>query len=950
MKRKNIYILSIAILALFSFLLSGNKALADLSPNGGPTGVSPEQQGPSDADKAQVEGQAKSEASARAQSEAAAARAQFESEFGAPPEAYQEHKPQKPQIEKPGKVPEEARKYLTDAEIVPIYCAMAKWKTGMFFSAMNSLKNNLAPKMEQAKSILGITTNIPSFDDIQAEGQRKIDDICNAKTVADAEKVTEEFSIWGEEIDSKYIGTFMSEFEKKMKEKGDELRKKIEDSIQPTIDEESKKMEPEIDAEARRIAGTFKFTKQPTDADIAAMRAQIEERLKPIIEAKKQEITQKVQAKIEEVKQGEAGKFIELGKLFEGIDGKIQADINAGLGAYDKYKEEAFNLRREMVMKVLDKNLEDGLKKLDASEKDIEAARKDDPTIKNVASIKAELNQDKKVLADRLDVALEAGDENAFQNAINEFKMKWETMRAEGEKAMQQSVSKVCTTALAKFQGARAQMQTNIKKVDDIQAKCAGSASDDCLKVNQFSGRFETLSSKMSELLAGMNMAENMCKDEEKADIQTLISLMRKIQSDGEDLKVFGEALEVEKSKAIADSAEAICGKVLPQLNAYETEVTKNDLSVLKNNLAKCVGNTSEDCDLINKTRTKYEALNREMSAFSTRAKDVSAFCSNPREEDFEKIGTSFNTLKEDGEKLKLMAKELQEEQATTISERAICKAVLPQTESAKADISVGIKKISDTQNACNGKNDEKCVAIQKLQTKFDEIKTKSENIINKFGNIKNTCDSAKSEKPSGAFLKAIETSGLKEEGEAIKKLVREMEELQTKASLFSPKGVKIEAEDEIAKSLLPKTADWHSREETNPSWRPPYYGSGVWYLSRGKESLSYRFELPISTHYYIWVRDYVDNFQAKGIRRATYYINGNKIVTAPEISLAELSASSRKIDPAKGIFGWHKIAGPIKISGGANTLKVEKEATTAGAAILDAFYITSGNEVPPER
>lgn len=945
MKKNLGYFLTIALLfAMFSPLAMAQMNVSTDGPVAAPGGA------PSEADMQQAESQAKSEATSRAQSEAAAARAQFENEFGAPPEAYAEHKPQKPQIEKPGKVPEEAKKYLTDAEIVPIYCAMAKWKTGMFFSAMSALKNNLAPKMEQARGVLGIQMTVPNFDEITAEGQRKLDGICAAKTVSDAEKITEEFSTWGEELDSKYISAFMKEFENKMREKGDELRKKIESSIQPIIDEESKKMEPEIDAEARKIAGTYKFTSQPSDAQIAAMRAEIEQKLQPIIEAKKQQITQKVQSRVEEVKNSEAGKFIELGKLFEGIDMKIQSDMNAGLPAYDKYKDESFGLRRDMVMKILDKNLEEGLRKLDAAEKDIEAARKDDPSIRSVADIKAELNRDKQTLVSRLDAALESGDENSFQNAINEFKTKWETMRAEGEKAMQQSVSKICTTALAKFQGARGQMQANIKKVDDLQSRCEGDTSEDCLKINQFSGRFETLNSKMGDLLAGMDMAENMCKNEDKADIQTLISLMRKIQSDGEDLKIFGEALEAEKSKTIADSAGAICGKVLPQLNAYETEVAKNDLSVLKNNLAKCVGNTSEDCDLINKTRTKYEALNHEMSAFSARAKGVSAFCSNPKEEDFEKIATSFNSLKEDGEKLKLMAKELQEEQAATISERAICKAVLPQTEAAKYEISAGIMKIWATQDGCKGKNDEKCLAIQKLQTKFDEIKARSEKIIDRFGNIKDACASAKAEKPSDAFLRAVEISGLKEEGAAIKKLVKEMEELQAKASLFAPQGVKIEAEDEIAKSLLPKTADWHSREETAPSWRPPYYGSGVWYLSRGKESLSYSFNLPVSTHYYIWVRDYVDNFQAKGIRRVTYYINGNKIGTFPEISLAELSSQGRQIDPAKGLFGWHKIAGPVRISGGANTMKVEKEATTAGAAILDAFYITSGNEVPPER
>lgn len=906
--------------------------------------------GPSEADLQRAESQARSEATGRAQTEAAAARAQFENEFGVPPEAYAEHKPQKPQIEKPGTVPEEVKKYLTDAEIIPIYCAMAKWKTGMFFSAMNSLKANLAPKMEQARNVLGIQMSVPNFDDITAEGQKKLDSICSSKTVADAEKITQEFSVWGEELDAKYISAFMKEFENKMREKGDELKKKIEESIQPIIDEESKKMEPEIDAEARAMASTFKFTKQPTEAEIASMRAQIEEKLKPIIESKKQQITQKVQSRVEEIQKGEAGKFIELGKMFDGVDAKIQLEMNAGLAEYDKYKKEAFDLRKEVVIKILDKNLAEGLKQLDAAEKDIENARKDDPTIKSVASIKAELQADRQVLMTQLDAALEAGDENAFQNAINNFKVKWENMRREGERAMQQSVSTICTTALAKFQGAKGQMQANMSNVKNLQSRCEGSVSDDCLKINQFSGRFETLNSKMSDLLAGMDMAENMCKDESRADIQTLISLMRKIQSDGEDLKVFGEALEAEKSKTIAASAGEACGKIVSQLDSYKRETSWNDLSTLKNNLEKCKGKTSEDCDLINKTRPKYETLNKEIADFSASHNSIINFCANPKEEDFEKIISSFYVVKEKGEAMKLMAKELYEEQAITMSERAVCKAVLPQTEGVRAEISVGLKKISDTQSNCSGKKDEKCLAIAKLQPQFNEIKKRSEALLAKFTITKQACDKATANKPSSDFLRAVESEDLKGEGLAIKKLIKELEALQSSASLFGKGGVKIEAEDEVAKSLLPKTADWHSRKEVNPSWRPPYFGTGAWYLSRGKESISNRVELPISAHYYIWVRDYVDNFQPKGIRKVTYYINGNKIGTFPEISLAELSSQGRQIDPAKGTFGWHKIAGPIRISGGGNIFKAEKEATTAGAAILDAFYFTTDpNDIPPE-
>nr|HRY62498.1 hypothetical protein [Candidatus Paceibacterota bacterium] len=495
MKKNLGYFLSTLLLALILSPLARAQ-----EPVAAPTGL-PAQSDPSDADKAQIEG----EANSRAESETAAARAQFENDFGAPPEAFAKHGPKElPKYEEPKGIPESVRQYVTDAEIVPIYCATVKWKTGEFFTSMNALKNNMLPAMQKVKSDLGISMDAPDIDGIISEGQSRVDAICSAKTIDDADKLARDFQTWGLDPNRVPIESFMQEFAKKMQEKGDELRKQIEAAIQPTINEETPKIQAEIEAEAKSMAGSFKFTKQPSAADIANMRAQIEERLKPIIEQKKEQVKQKVMAKIEEIKNGEAGKFQEYGKLFEGTEQKIETERKAGLSAYEKYKEEAFRLRKEVVFNILDKNLAEGMKQLDAAEKDIEEAGKSDPSIRSVAEIKADIEADKKVLSSKLDAALEAGDDGAFESALTDFRTKWEQVRKEGESLAKQSASKACNMALPQFENAKSQMDGNMSKITSLEAKCAGSTSEECLTINEFSGRFATLKSKINDIKSAM--------------------------------------------------------------------------------------------------------------------------------------------------------------------------------------------------------------------------------------------------------------------------------------------------------------------------------------------------------------------------------------------------------------------------------------------------------------
>ncbi len=905
--------------------------------------------GPSAPDMEVAQNQAKSEASKtaedRAAEESAGMRAQFKREFGAPPEAFQKHEPQKPQFEQPQRVPDEAKKYLTDAELIPIYCAMTKWKTGQFFGAMNALKENMLPAMQKAKDVLGITLPLPNIDKMIEDGKTKINTVCSTKVLSEAEDTVMSFTTMGQDLDQNGIGAFMTEFENKMKAKGNEIKTKIEAMVLPLVEEEKAKIQPEIEKEAHfYVKNNIKFDREPSPADITAVRTQVENYLKPIIEAKKQEITQKIQSRINEIKDKEVAEIEGLGKMFEGMDQKINDASQKGLEEYDQYKKEAFRLRKEVVFKILDKNLDEGLKKLDEADKDIEDARKDDPSLKSVSQIKSEIAQDRKNLESKLEVAMEAGDEISFQQAVNDFKTKWEAARVESEKAAEQSMTKACNIAKAEFGKAKGQMESNLAKLNNIQKKCEGVFSDECSSIAEFGDRFETLKNKISDIRSEMDMAEKMCADTNMTDKASMVALMRKIQNDGEDLKTYGDSLNAEKTRVIADSAAKACSQIIPQMEAARTEIIKNDLQILENNFKKCEGKNTDDCDIINQASPKFKEFSKDSSSFSEKITEIENFCKNPTGEAFEKISISWNILKEEGNELRLKGKELQSEIAVTLSEKAICKAIVPQINSARMEVTAGIKKVSDTQNNCFGKNDEKCLAINALKPKLEEITKRSNILLSRLDVSLSACANPGIVKPSQDFLTKVEQSGIKEEATALIKLAKELADLQSKATLFG-KGIKIEAEDEMSTKLLPKTESWHSREETNPSWRPPFFGTGVWYLSRGGEYLQYRFEAPISANYDIWVRDYVDNFQPAGVRRVTYYINGNKVITAPEVTM-----NKNKIDAKIGSFGWHKIAGAYKINGGSNILKVEKEKTTSGAAILDVFYITNNpNDIPPE-
>lgn len=155
--------------------------------------------------------------------------------------------------------------------------------------------------------------------------------------------------------------------------------------------------------------------------------------------------------------------------------------------------------------------------------------------------------------------------------------------------------------------------------------------------------------------------------------------------------------------------------------------------------------------------------------------------------------------------------------------------------------------------------------------------------------------------------------------------------------------GLLIEAENENNSNILPAAKrPAVNAKEVKPSWRPPYSGTGDWYLAAQGEWLSYDFTAAADGTYNVWVRDYVDKFQPKGVRRIVISFDGATYGAFAEVD--------KPTSSAKGDFGWHKVGAGVALAAGNHTMKVMKEETTRGAAILDAFYLTTGDEVPVEK
>jgi len=880
----------------------------------------------------------------------AAQLAAFEQEQGAPVDAFNQQAVEPPSIPEPETIPDDIKKLVPEKELLDLYCAMTKWKSGDFFLAMDALQKYQVPAIEQARA-LGVDLAAPDTAGLKAEGTKRLNAICAAKTIGEAEQLAKDFAQWGRDSSSASMQSQRADMETKMKALGDGIKSKVKEQLQPFIDAETAKIEPEIKAKAEEIAQSvvapYQGQQAPgsTPPDPAAIQAMVEaaiaSQLQPIIDAKTAEIETKIKAKANEIVAPEKKKIETIANLFQGLDKKINDAITAGAGKYAAEKKTALGLRRDLMAKVLETNITAAQKHLDDSAADIEKARKNNPALKSAADLKAELDQDKKDTLAKIDLALANGDEQAMMQALADLTTKWQKVQQQAQDAALQSVTQMCDLAGPEFAAAKQQLQPGLQQIQDLQTRCAASTDADCEQVTAISDRLSTVSTKMGDLITEMDLVTGMCQSS-NADPNELLALLQKIQRDGQDAQVFSQALEAAKSKILVNSVKSACDEALPQLQAGRVELTNNDLVVLKNNLDKCRGKTTPECAPVNEIQSKYDAFKAQADAFIASIDQVNGLCRKSKTDaDFDKIFSTLSDLQQQGDDLQAQASDLKSEQAKNSPDEAKCRIAVEKMTSVRLQVADGQKLLNDTRaSLCGGNPKAVCEDIRKLTVAMGAVSNGAENVLGQVTGVENDCK--KPYKSTHAADITTHLANVETGGVALQKAVDDLKN-QADQLKQGTGGLWIEAENESKYNIYPRDQrPAINMKEVNPAWRPPYYGTGDWYLAVGGEWLSYQISAPKAGTYSVWIRDYVDKYQARGIRRVTVGFDDKTYGTFPETTVPSPGD--------KGAFGWHKVGSGVTLTAGNHTLKITKEASTAGAALLDAYYLTTGNEVPPEK
>ncbi len=888
-------------------------------------------------------------------------RAQYEARYNqAPADAAAETEPFTPEFEQPGEIPAEARQYATDAEMVRIYCAMTRWKSGDFFSSMDAVKKNVWPLYDKGKEI-DPTVERPDVDGFIAEGRKRVEAICGAAGADEADKLTREFTAWGQ----KTVFAAMADSKKQLADKlnlaAQGIRAKAEAAIQPLIEAKEAEIRTSAEAKADQLVAAMKSrfekrTSAPSEAEMAAAKAEInsgvEAHVAPLISAAEAEISAKAQEAVEPDK----ARFEEIGRLGREINSKMAADIQASKPEYLKYRDEAVALRLKIMLGFLDKNLKEAEDKLEASRADLDEAKRSDPNIQSVDEIKALLAADRISLEARLKAAMDADDEPAVQQALNDFRQKWEDFRANAEKAATVGLTKGCQIAAEQFAAARAKIQDNSSKIAGIVAPCESSTSEECQTVNEFAPRLGQLSQKLDDLQFGMGMAEKLCQDPENADRKELIGLLQQIKNDADGIKIFGEALEADKNKTLAESGEQICAQALPQLKAAVEEIEGGDLAALRNNIWRCgdrYGAVKKNIAFCVDVKANEQKFKRVANYAGNFVKDVALIedlCGEPTAEDaLERLVAALNRLRYDGDELRREAKELRAITEQKLSGQAFCRSVTGLLDEMNSGISKGLAELKSVDDklvkpACRDQAASDCNRIRNAvgRDMYVEFEHSAKPVLEKIAAIKKGCEQAGTAPPDGLLV-----TGFDEVVPQAKALQERAAEIQKNASKLAGTGkvaVWIEAEDAARFNVRTGVDDPMAREVNPSRWRPPYFGNGSWYMGRAKDYLEYDIKVPADGSYKLWVRDLASGLSSQwGVRRIYFFFDGKRFGPFEE----NTAARSAKYPP--GAFRWHKVA-DVQLKAGDHKMRVEKVESSSGAAILDAFYLTTGDDKPAEK
>ncbi len=164
-------------------------------------------------------------------------------------------------IKSDSSVPVEVQKYVSEEDLVEVLCYEAKWKGAEGLAKVEALNQVLIPAFRKADvSVDGI-----NLVQIKQELSQKMESICSAKSLSDANQRVDEYKEFSNQIREKLQGSLGNELrgiESDFKRRGEELREKLEGEFGREAERLAKEAEERLrsqgEAEGRKLEGKLR--------------------------------------------------------------------------------------------------------------------------------------------------------------------------------------------------------------------------------------------------------------------------------------------------------------------------------------------------------------------------------------------------------------------------------------------------------------------------------------------------------------------------------------------------------------------------------------------------------------------------------------------------------------------------------------------------------------------
>ncbi|MDD4607324.1 MAG: hypothetical protein PHS07_03280 [Patescibacteria group bacterium] len=451
-------------------------------------------------------------------------------------------------------IPSDIKEIVDERDMIEIYCLMTKYESGEFIASLEALNTILVPAVSQLKN-MGFEAEVPDITQYQFNAQTKIDEVCTTQSLTEAQNRVQDLMAYSQQIKNDLAG-LRNSLGVELKSQGQELKeiietenKKIEEElgsqIQPKVEEFGADLGARLQIELEHEMASAGFTDAGSAQAYAQRRvAENQNRIKTEIENYKNqlqtEFENEMDARASEVAGFNIKEFRELGDGLANIEQTINDVVQQNLGQYEEYKIQAMIKRKELILKIFDQQFNQAIEQIKEYEDLLLELKVQDPSVLTANELIAELNQDKQILAEQIQTAIEAGDDSGFQIAIQEVENKWLAKRTilESNLAKRQSPWEVCQQVDFQIQKAKTtiedglqQIQIGLEQIEINKIDCALSEKPLCQTIDQIYNNLKSTQSIGQTLLNNLNLTIDKCshvspQDNWQSDfLQSMLSL-----------------------------------------------------------------------------------------------------------------------------------------------------------------------------------------------------------------------------------------------------------------------------------------------------------------------------------------------------------------------------------------------------------------------------------------